>query len=107
MSVGIISTNILGMGLYAATIDLGSVAANTSEEETFALVGVKVGDFVSVQSDDLEAGIILGSARSEADDVVTVEVINATASPVDAGSSTMTVFVARAEGPSLPTAVAF
>lgn len=106
MSVGIISTNILGLKILNATVDLGSVAANTSEEETFTLTGVKVGDFVIVQSDDLEAGIILGSARVEADDTVTVEVVNATAGAVDAASSTMKVLVARFEGSAtdLPTA---
>lgn len=105
MSAGIIAGNIASINLVGATVDLGSVAANTSEEETFSLVGVKIGDYISVQSDDLEAGIILGSARVEANDVVTVEVVNATASPVDAGSSTMSVLVIRPEGnaTSLPT----
>ena len=105
MTVGIISSNILGMKIINATVDLGSVAANTSEEETFTLSGVKIGDFVIVQSDDLEAGIILGSARVEAADTVTVEVINTTGSAVDAASSTMKVLVARFEGEAvnLPT----
>lgn len=105
MSSGIIAGNASSINLVAATVDLGSVAANTSEEETFTLTGVKVGDFVSVQKEDLEAGIILGSARVETDDVVTVEVVNTTASPVDAASATMTVLVVRPEGnaTNLPT----
>ena len=105
MSVGIISSNILGLKILQATVDLGSVAANTSEEETFTLSGVQVGDFVVVQKEDLEAGIILGSARVEAADTVTVEVINATGSAVDAASATMKVLVARFEGAAadLPT----
>lgn len=105
MSTGIIAGNVASINLVAATVNLGSVAANTSEEETFALTGVRLGDFISVQSDNLEAGIILGSARVEANDVVTVEVINTTGSPVDAASSTMSVLVIRPEGnaTSLPT----
>lgn len=108
MSVGIMAGNIASINLVAATVNLGGVAANTSEEETFTLNGVKVGDFISVQSDDLEAGIILGSARVETADTVTVEVINATGSPVNAASSTMSVLVIRPEGvaTSLPTGIA-
>lgn len=105
MSTGIIAGNIASINLVAATVDLGSVAANTSEEETFTLTGVKVGDFISVQSDDLEAGIVLGSARVEANNTVTVEVINTTAGAINAASSTMAVLVIRPEGnaTSLPT----
>lgn len=103
MSTGIIAGNIASINLVAATVDFGSVAANTTEEETFSLPGVKVGDFVSVQHDNLEAGLLVGSARVEAADVVTVEVANVTASPIDAGSSTMSVLVIRAEGSTLPT----
>lgn len=108
MGVGVLAGNIASINLVSATVDLGSVAANTSEEETFTLTGVKVGDFVSVQKENLEAGIVLGSARVEADGVVTVEVINATGSAVDAASATMSVLVIRPEGnaTSLPTGLA-
>lgn len=106
MSTGIIMGNIKSLRLVNATVNLGSVAANTSEEETFTLTGVKVGDFISVQKEDLEAGIILGSARCETDGTVTVEVINATGSAVDAASATMKVLVARAENVNdLPEAI--
>ena len=104
---GILMGNLIGAGIFKATVDLGSVAANTSEEETFTLKGVKVGDFVVVQKEDLEAGIVLGSARVETADTVTVEVINATGSAVNAASATMNVFVARYENADLPEGVSF
>lgn len=105
MSVGVIAGNIASINFVQATVDLGSVAANTSEEETFTLTGVKVGDFISVQKENLTAGIILGSARVETENTVTVEVINTTASAVDASSATMRVLVIRPEGSlsTLPT----
>lgn len=105
MSVGVIAGNVASINYVQATVDLGSVAANTSEEETFTLTGVKVGDLIIVQKEDLEAGIVLGSARVETADTVTVEVINTTASAVDAASATMNVLVIRPEGDAtnLPT----
>lgn len=105
MSIGIVAGNAASINIVQATVDLGSVAANTSEEETFSLPGVKVGDMVIVQKGDIQAGIILGSARVEADDVVTVEVINTTASAVNDASEVMSVLVIRPEGDAtnLPT----
>jgi len=108
MSTGIIAGNVASMNLVKATVDLGSVAANTSEEETFSFPGVKVGDMIVVQKENLEAGLILGSARVEAADVVTVEVINTTAGAINAASASMALLVIRAEGSiagvtSLPT----
>lgn len=97
MSVGVIAGNAASINIVKATVDLGSVAANTSEEETFSLPGVKVGDLILVQKGNLEAGIILGSARVEADDVVTVEVINTTAGAIDDASEVMTVLIIRPE----------
>lgn len=108
MTTGIIFGNVQSIGLFNATVDLGSVAANTSEEETFTLTGVKVGDFISVQKENLEAGIILGSARVEANDTVTVEVMNTTSGAINAASATMKVLVVRAENVNnLPTTVVF
>ena len=49
MSVGVIAGNVASINYVQATVDLGSVAANTSEEETFTLTGVKVGDLIIVK----------------------------------------------------------
>lgn len=98
MSTGIIQGNVAALNLVQVTVDLGSVAANTSEEETFTLPGAKVGDAVFVAKSDLDAGIILGSARVSATDTVSVQVVNTTASPVDAASETMQVLHVRSEG---------
>lgn len=97
MSVGVLNGNAYSVHIVTATVDLGSVAANTSEEETATVSGVKVGDFVSVSKSDLDAGIILGSCRVTAANTVAIQVVNATASAVDADSETMTFLVVRPE----------
>lgn len=94
---GIIMGNVRSITIMQATVDLGSVAANTSEEETATLTGVKTGDVVVVSKSDLDAGIILGTVRVTADDTIAIQVINTTASPVDAASETMDFVVFRPE----------
>lgn len=102
---GIIMGNVRSINLLSATVDLGSVAANTSEEETFTLAGVLTTDMIFVNNSNLDAGITIGSARCETDGTVTVEVINATAGAVDAASETMQVLVIRPEGNTANTAI--
>jgi len=84
----ILTSNVELMGVVTVTVDLGSVAANTTEEETFTLNGAKVGDFVMVSKPSLTAGIAVCSARVSADDTVAVTIVNPTAGAVDASSST-------------------
>ena len=103
MSNGIIAGNALGITVLTATVDLGSVAANTSEEETATVTGVKSGDYVAVVKPSLEAGIILGTVRVTADDTVAIQVVNTTAGAIDAASESMTFLVIR---PSDTTATA-
>lgn len=97
MSVGVIAGNVRSMTILQATVDLGSVAANTSEEETATVTGVRTGDIVLVRKQSLEAGIVIADARVSADDTVTMQVINATGSAVDAASQSMDFIVFRPE----------
>ena len=87
--------NLGGVSIVTTTVDLGSVAANTSEEETATVSGAKVGDVVVCMDSALSAGQLIGNARVSAADTVTLQVINTTASPIDAGSRTMTFLVLR------------
>ena len=97
MGVGVLSGNIQGVTLLTATVDLGSVAANTTEEETATVSGVKLGDFVLVSKSKLSAGILLGTCRVTAADTVAIQVVNTTGSAVNASSETMTFVVIRPE----------
>lgn len=90
--------NIRGMTIVEAAVDLGSVAANTSEEETATVPGVKTGDFVVCMDSALEAGIVVANARVSAANTVTMQVINTTGDAVNAASKTMTFLVVRPEG---------
>lgn len=97
MSTGIIDGNISSITILDATVDLGSVAANTTEEETATVLGVKTGDYVAVVKSDLDAGLLLGTVRVTADDAVAIQVANVTAAPIDAASETMLFLVLRPE----------
>jgi len=96
MSSGIITGNIKAMGIATITVDLGSVATITTEEETFTCPGVELGDFVAVSKPSLEAGIALCDARVSAKDTIAVKVVNPTAGAVNAASEAgFLVFWAR------------
>lgn len=97
MSVGVLDGNVKSITILQATVDLGSVAADTSEEETATVTGVRSGDIVIVRKPTLEAGIVIADARVSADDTVTLQVVNATAGAIDAASETMDFIVFRPE----------
>lgn len=97
MSITTIAGNVSGITVLTATVDLGSVAANTTEEETATITGVRAGDYVAVMKSDLDAGILLGTCRVTAADTVAIQVTNPTGSAVDAASETMTFLVVRPE----------
>ena len=80
--------------VYTETIDLPSIAANTTEEESLTVTGVTTDDTViAVIPASLEAGIMVGPARITAADTVAVTVVNATASAVDTASEAGWLFV--------------
>ncbi len=91
----IFTSNIEVFGIYTVTANIGSVAANTSEAETFTLTGAKIGDFVAVSKPSVEAGIMFGSARVSAANTIEVTVMNTTAGAIDEASETLIVFLAR------------
>lgn len=101
MSTGIFAGNVKGITVLTATVDLGSVAANTSEIETATVTGVKAGDAVIAIKPTLEAGLIVGTAYVTADDTVSIQVGNFTGSAIDAASETWQFIVLRNEAASV------
>lgn len=93
--------NVAGISIVTSTVDLGSVAANTSEEETATVTGVKVGDLVVCMDSALSAGQVIAQARVSAADTVILQVINTTAGAIDAGSRSMKFLVIRQDGANL------
>lgn len=97
MSVGIIGGNAFSIHVVTATVDIGSVAANTTEAETATVTGVKTGDFVAVSKPSVEAGLIFGTCRVTAADTVEITVGNLTGNAIDEASETLTFLVVRPE----------
>jgi len=93
MSLGILAGNIAAINLVSATVDLGSVAANTTEEEEITLTGVKTGDFVVAVKPSLEAGLSLGSCRVSAADTLQLTVCNPTGGAIDTASEASWLFL--------------
>lgn len=98
MSTGITTGNVLAMGVFQATIDLASVSAATSAEQTFTVPGLRVGDFVFVNiPSTLNNGLGIAGARVSAADTLALRIMNATAGALDAASAAFTVLVVRPE----------
>lgn len=83
--------------IISQSLDVASVAANTSAEQTFTVKGLKVGDFVRVQKPSLTAGLVIGNARVSAADTLAITFGNLTASPIDPAAETYLIHVFRPE----------
>ena len=105
MSTGIYSGNVTGMTIVEVAVNLGSVAANTTEEEDATLQGVKVGDVVIAIKPTLEAGLTIDQVRVDEADSLKITVGNYTGSPIDEASETIRFLVARPESTTFPTTV--
>ncbi len=84
-------------GAVVATIDVASVAANTTAEQVFTIKGLRVGDFVSVCKPTLHAGLGVVNARVSAADSLALSFVNATGAPIDPAAETYLVFWFRGE----------
>ena len=100
MSVGILAGNVRSVTVMQATVDLGSVAANTTELEDATLTGVKVGDIVIAIKPTLEAGLAILQCYVDEADSLKITVGNFTASPIDEASETLDFLVIRPESTS-------
>lgn len=73
--------------VYTATVDLASVAADTSAEQDVTVTGVTTSDILlNVVKPTAEAGIGIVNARIKAADTVALTIMNATAAAVNAAS---------------------
>jgi len=81
MSVGIVAGNVASFNLISTSLDVASVAANTSAEQAFTVSGLKVNDLVIVNKPSASAGLGVVNARVSAADTLALTFMNATASP--------------------------
>jgi len=84
-------------GVAAITLDVASVAASTSAEQTFTVKGLRAGDFVHVNKPSLHAGLIVSTARVSAADTLAITFGNTTAGAIDPGPEAYLLFYFRPE----------
>ena len=89
---GMVDRNGDAYGVADITVDLGSVAANTTEEETVTVPGLTTDMYVMVNKPSLSAGIGVAGARVSAKDTLILTIVNSTAGAVDAASETYKLF---------------
>lgn len=79
------------------SLDVASVSANTSAEQTFTVPGLRTGDFVAVSKPSLSAGLVISTARVSAANTLAITFGNLTGSPINPAAETYRIFVYRPE----------
>jgi hypothetical protein len=97
MSVGIITGNASNISIISQSIDVASVAANTSAEQDFTVVGLKLNDFVQVSKPSLSAGLGVTNARVKAANTLAITFTNSTAGAINPAAETYLIQVTRPE----------
>jgi hypothetical protein len=91
-------------GVCAISLDIASVAANTSAEQSFTVKGLRPGDFVHVNKPSLHAGLVVSTARVSAPDTLAITFGNTTAGAIDPAAESYLLFYFRPEK-TFPAAV--
>lgn len=91
----LLTSNIERMAVVTITIDVASVAANTSAEQDFTVSGLAVGDLVFVNKPSLSAGLVVGNARVKSANTLSLTFGNSTGAGVDPASETYLLAVFR------------
>ena len=84
------------VAVLSAALDVASVGANTTAEQTFTIAGLETTDVVFVNKPALSAGLGVVNARVSAADQIAITFVNATASPIDPASQTYLIGVIKA-----------
>ena len=94
--------NVANVFVLNTTLTVAQVTNAVSAEQTFTVVGLRVGDAVFVSKPTVNSGIVISSARVSATDTLAITFGNLGAAPVTpTASQVYTVFVARYENYSL------
>lgn len=84
-------------GLISQSINVASVAANTTAEQTFTVPGLKLGDFVEVNKPSNSTGLGIVNCRVSAADTLAITYGNFTGSAIDPAAETYLIKWYRAE----------
>lgn len=87
-----VDRNANAFGVTDIALDVASVAANTTAEQTFTVNGLETDMFVMVNKSVLDAGIGIVNARVSAKDTLALTFVNSTAGAVDPASETYRIF---------------
>jgi hypothetical protein len=79
MSTSVLTGNIVSVGVASVTLSPAIVNAATSNEQTFTVPGLRVGDMVCVSKPTTQAGLGIAGARVSAANTLAITFINATA----------------------------
>lgn len=88
-------TPVTKIVVYAPSLDVASVAANTTAEQTFTVAGLTTDDKVFVNKPSVNAGLGIVNARVSAADTLAITFVNATAAAIDPGAETYAVLAIR------------
>jgi hypothetical protein len=77
------------------TLNPAAIAANTTAEETFTVLGLTVGDFVAVSKPSATAGVGIVNARVSAADTLAITFANTTGGSLNPASELYTIAVIR------------
>ena len=101
MAVTTIGGNVLAAGVLSVTLDVTTVNAATTVEQTFTVPGLQVTDFVFANPGaNFSAGVGVAGARVSAPDTLSIRLVNATAGALNPPAVTFTVLVVRPESGS-------
>lgn len=84
-------------GVVSASLDVASVAINTTAEQDFTIAGLRVGDFVAVCKPSLSAGLGVVNARVKAANTLSIQFVNATGGAINPSAETYLIFWFRPE----------
>lgn len=105
-STNVVRGNLAFSALIGPTLSPTSVAPNTTAEQTFAVAGLALGDFVNAIKPTAQAGLGLVNARVSAANTLALTFINSTAATITPTASEIyTVGIDRPEQTPLPTAL--
>jgi len=80
---------------YEVAINVASVSANSTSEQTFTVNGVASNDFVTISKPSHTPGLGIANVRVSAKDTIAITYINTTGSAIDPSEETYTIKVEK------------
>jgi hypothetical protein len=99
--------NAAGMAMIQVSINVASVAVNTTAEQTFTVNGLRTTDMVFVNKPSLSAGLGICNCRVSAANTLAITFNNNTAGAIDPVAETYNILVIRPSGDRYMPVLAF